>query len=688
MKTWIVRLAIAICPVFVGSSMAAAAEVEIIRDRWGVPHVYADSLADAAFGLAWAQAEDGLEPILRRVVQARAESAKAFGRNHVGEDLRLRLFRIPEIGRQLYRSMSPEARAMADGYAAGINHYLEKHPAEKPEWFDRVIGLDVVAGAKWYEFLQHAGVVRQDMASVPQPQRDRDQAGGGSNSWAVGPARSSDGSVMLLADPHLPWSGLTQWYEFQLVVGERWAYGAGFLGFGGIGIGFNPDVAWSSTNNGADTADVYRLRLNPENPDEYRFDGEWLQIETETVAIEVQGGEKLKRSLRRSRHGPIVQEDRARSVAYAVRVAGLETTNLIELAPRYFAAGSVQDIHRANRGGDHFKWHRIAADRHGDIAYFFFAATHERSEGYNWRAPVDGSTSATEWGPRIPWNELPSAYNPPSGFLMNCNNNPYTVTTNCPIKPDDYPKHLAGRGTTLFPTSRAYRATELLTAKPELDFADMERISMDVKAVNAPRYVDAIVRAYGQAGDPDDEDLVRAVEILKAWDGFATTDNTALPILSAFLEVVGRRPPERATPKQVLSALSRALTLMKSRWGSIEIPWGKVHLHRRGGQEWPLAGAGNESSAIPFVTLYMTGARRLEDGLSIADSGSSWMMLVRYHEGGVEAKTLLPWGNSQRPESKHYSDQAPLFAKRQYKVPLLARAEVEANSESRIVLSR
>jgi acyl-homoserine lactone acylase PvdQ len=686
MNRSIVISVVAICLVLTGTSAVSAADVEIIRDGWGVPHVYADSLPEAAFGLAYAQAEDGLEPMLRRVVQARAEAAAAFGRQHVEEDFRLRLFRIPEISRKLYRTMSPEARAMADAYAAGINHYLEKHPTEKPGWFDRLTGPDVVAGAKWYEFLQHSGVVRQDMARVEQVRRDTDQAGGGSNSWAVGPSRTTDGSVMLLADPHLPWSGLTQWYEFQLVVGERWAYGAGFMGFATIGIGFNPDVAWASTNNGADTADVYREKLNPTNPNQYRYEGEWRDIETETLEIEVQGGTKVTRTARRTRHGPIVQEGRASGVAYAVRIAGLDTTNLAELAPRYFNAKLARDIHRSNSGGDHFKWHRIAADRHGAIGYFYFAATHERDDRFDWRAPVDGSTKATDWGPRVPWDELPATYNPPSGFLVNCNNNPYTVTPNCPIKPSDFPRHLASQDTTLGPASRAFRATELISALPKLAFADMERISMDVKAVNAPRYVEAILEAYAEAGEPADRDLARAVGILSSWDGFATTDNTALPILTSFVEAVGKSPPER--PEQVLSALSRALDLMKKRWGSIEVPWGEVHVLRRGNKEWPLAGAGNQASAIPFVTLYMTGANRLDNGMSIADRGSSWMMLVRYHEGRVEAKTLLPWGNSQRPDSKHSVDQAPLFAKRQYKKALLTRAEVEADAESRVTLRR
>jgi acyl-homoserine lactone acylase PvdQ len=687
MNVWTARLAIAMFLALAFSSAVSAADVEIIRDRWGVPHVYAENLADVSFGLAYAQAEDGLEEILRHVVQARGRAAEAFGPRHVDDDLRVHLFRIPEIAERLYRTMSAEARAMVDGHAAGINHYLDTHPSERPAFIDQLTGLDVVIATKWYELLQHASVVRREMSEVTSG-APRATDTDGSNSWAIAPSRSTDGSVMLLADPHLPWDGLTRWHEYQVVVGERWLYGATFVGSPMLGLGFTPDVAWASTNNGADTADVYRETLHPADPDRYLYEGEWRDIETEMITIQVRGQSPVRRPARRTHHGPIVHEDRDRRVAFAVRIAGLETTNFLELGPSYWNATSARDIHRSNRGGDHFKWNRIAADRHGHIGYFYFAATHERSDRFDWRKPVDGTIADTEWGPRIPWDELPATFDPPSGFLMNCNNSPYTVTTDCPIRPSDFPRHLAWLETTLDPTTRAFRATELITARPRLSFRDVERISMDIKAVAAPKWLDAIVEAYAEAGRPDDRDLARAVAILDAWEGFATVDNTALPILSTFVEVVGPTPPERPTAAQVLGALGQALDLMKRRWGSIEVPWGRVHVIRQADLEWPAAGAGNESSAIPFVTLYMTGADRLDEGISVADRGSSWMMLVRYREDGVAARTILPWGNSLRSGSRHAADQAPLYAARTLKDALLTRAEVEANEESRITIHR
>jgi acyl-homoserine lactone acylase PvdQ len=496
---------------------------------------------------------------------------------------------------------------------------------------------------------------------------------------------------MLLADPHLPWHGLSRWYEAQLVVGERWIYGATFMGSPAIGIGFTADVAWASTNNGADTADVYRETLHPDRPDQYLYEGEWRDVESETITIAVKDAAPVTRQARRTHHGPIVREDARRRIAYTVRIAGLETTNLLELGPRYFNAASVQAFHRTNRDGDHFKWHRMAIDREGHIGYFFFAATHERDSSFNWRKPLDGTTRATEWGPRIPWNELPSLIDPPSGFLVNCNNSPYTVTTDDPLDPRDFPRHLAGEATVLGPSSRAHRATELITALSKLSLADMERISMDIKALGATQWRQEITAAWashGPAMGAADPRLERALSILTGWNGLASVDSQALPILTAYRQVADRRAGSPPDPKAVLADLRRALDLLEERWGSIEVPWGRIHVHRRGDREWPLAGAGNEASALPFVTLYMTGAQRMTEGRFVADRGSSWMMLVRYREGEIEARTLLPWGNSDNPDSPHFADQAELFARRQYKKARLTRQEVEADAVSRMVLHR
>ena len=676
--------------------------IEVIRDTYGVPHIFAASLADAAFGQGYCHAEDNLEPILIAYIEARGVAARTFGRARLENDFWARVFRLQDVSRRIYEGMADEARSVVDSYAAGINQRMADHPDKRPEWFDRATGLDVVAASKAYQLQQQMNVARKDLAGLSQSRRERDQAdegGGESNMWAIGPGKSRDGEVMLYSDPHLPWNGSTQWHEAHLVVGERWIYGAMFFGMPGIGIGFTQDLAWGVTNNGADTADVYRVTLHPDNVNLYRYADGWREITSETLTIELREPDgsirKVEREVRRTHHGPILQEDRSGGVAFAVRLAGFERGNLSEAWIGYFQARSLKDLETFHDTEQPFKNHRIVADRHGDIGYYYFASTHRRSDDFQWNAPLDGANPQTEWGPPMSWREMPHIVNPPSGYLVNCNNNAYTVTTDCPLRPADYPRNLMSQKTVLTPDTRAHRAIELIESTPKLDFADLERFAGDVKTLTAEPYVEMIVKAYEQAGarepDPDGR-LKRAVAILKSWDGMATTDNQALPILATCLEVAkqggGLGRAVQAPPQTVLRELSEALGLMEKRWGSFEVPWGKMHVIRRGDMELPIPGAGSERAADPFTSLFMAGAGKFDGEKYPVDRGSSWVQLVKCHDGAVEAKTILPYGESNDPASPHFADQTPLFASRKLKPALLTRPEIEAAATSKMTLVR
>jgi acyl-homoserine lactone acylase PvdQ len=203
--------------------------------------------------------------------------------------------------------------------------------------------------------------------------------------------------------------------------------------------------------------------------------------------------------------------------------------------------------------------------------------------------------------------------------------------------------------------------------------------------------LDAYDRAGGEFPDPAGR-MRRAVEILRAWDGMATVDNRALPILVACLEVAGDAARsgamKRPKPGDVLRVLSHGLRNLERAYETVEVPWGEMHRLRRGDVDLPMPGAGNASAVDPFTTLFMAGSQKLTDGKILCDRGSSWMQLVRYHDGTVEAKTILPYGNSGDPASPHYGDQSPLFAERKFKKALLGRDEVEAQVTCRVVLER
>jgi len=695
-------------------------KAEIIRDKFGVPHIFAETLADAVYGQAYCHAEDNLPLVLELIASSRGQGAKTQGRGRLENDFMVLAFQLPELARRGYDAMPPASRAITDAYAAGINRHLADYPQRRPAWLESVSGVDIVAIAKLRNLQEAMSEAQKDLGGASQTSRERDQAapdgeGGASNMWALRPQRTTNGAVVLHSDPHLPWDGITKWHESHLVVGGRWIYGATFPGYPGIGIGFTQDLAWGFTNNGADIGDVYRITLDPANPQRYRYDDGWREITTRRFTVEVRevndSLRKVERTIRFTHHGPILREDSGAHTALAVRLAGLERPATVLGWTNNFNATNLTEFETGLDIASPNKWNCIAADRHGDIAYYFFTHTHQRDDSLRWNAPVDGSRSAAEWGRPLTWRDLPHTRNPASGWLMNCNNNPYTVTRDCPIKPEAYPKHLASQGTTLNAGTRAHRADELIAAREKHDLASLETIALDIKTLTALPYVERILQAQEKAGStvPDPEGRrTKAITILRTWDGMAATENQALPILSAFLEAAqasATRPNRRQrrgkakgsggtanlaalSPAEVIAALDDGLVSLRKRFGPGPVTWGMMHRIERGKASLPMPGAGSERGVDPFTCLFMAGAKKVTDGKFLCDSGSSWMQFVAYRQGKVEARTILPFGNSNDPDSPHYADQAPLFAQRQLKKALLTRSEIEAAATNRKVLLR
>lgn len=672
-----------------------AAPVKVVRDRFGVPHIYAASLPDAAFAQGYCHAEDNLAPLLAGYRDARALAAQTFGRGRreIENDFTLLTFDLPAVSRRTYERMDPAGRAMVDAYAAGVDRFVADHAERRPAWYELVTGYDVVCAMKAFQLRETVAVARADLAAVSQSRRERDQADEReslSNMWAIRPARMRGGETLLLSDPHLPWNGVAQWHESHLIVGERWIYGATFFGFPGVAIGFTQDVAWGITNNGADNADVYRVALDPADSTGYRFEGEWRPVGAKAIAIDVREPDgtltRVERTVRFTHHGPILQADDKRHLVFAARLAGLERGNRAAWLD-YFAARNLRDMEAAFDRDAPTKNHRVVADRHGDIGYYYFGAAHRRSDSVKWSAPVDGNVAATEWGPPLSWRELPHVVNPPADFIVNCNNNAYTITPDCPLRPADYPRHLMSQATSLLPTMRAHRAMELLTAKPRLDLAECEAVAMDVKVLTAGSYIDAIVRA-GAGGDTR---LVRAVDAIAKWDRMATVENTVLPMLAVFVEVLAASGDAselgKLAPDRVRGHLTAALAALEQRWGRTGVTWGEVHRIRRGEKELPIPGAGSERAADPFTTLFMTGAGKADAGRYFVDRGSSWLQQVVYRDGAVRAKTGLPFGNSNDPSSPDFASQMEFFAARRLKTALLARPEIEAGATRTVVLN-
>jgi penicillin amidase/acyl-homoserine-lactone acylase len=666
------------------AAVARRHDVRILRDSWGVPHVFGRTDADAAYGLAWAHAEDDFPTIQGALLAARGRLASAFGPSGAPNDYMVALLRVWDVVEGRYeRDVSPEARAVCEGYADGINHYAALHPGGAIPGLYPVRGQDVVAGFvhKLPLFFGLDRVLSELFGPTrPEPPSHRAQARHpgesdatrGSNAIAVAPRRSADGYTRLAVNSHQPWTGPVAWYEVHLRSEQGWdMVGGVFPGAPVVLHGHNRDLGWAHTVNRPRLIDVYVLETNPANPNQYRFDGAWRDLEVRTVPIEVKLFGPLHWTFSRetlwSVHGPVVRRPHG---TYAIRFAGMGEVRQVEQWYRMNRARSLEEWHAAMRMGALPMFNCGYADRNGNIEYLYNARLPRRTgsdEGY-----LAGDTSPALWTEYLSFDELPRVTNPPSGFVINSNSSPFQATLG-PGNPDParYPPSL---GIETHLTNRAQRALELFGGDASLTREAFDRYKFDT--AYSPRSTTA--RRFHEIVDgplPDDPLIREAADVLRRWnlDTDIANPATALALLTLRPGDGDQPPPlERFA---LLARLEDAARTLKQRHARLDVPWGEVHRLRRGRLDLPVGGGPD--------TLHAVYARPAADGRLVGWAGDSYVLQVEWDpEGRVRSRSIHQYGSATLDErSPHYADQAPLFARRELKPVWLDEAEIRQHLE-------
>ena len=648
--------------------------VRILRDEFGVPHIYGGTDADVAYGLGFAHAEDDFATTQSVLLATRGRLASAKGLASAPVDYMVQLMGVWELVEARYQTdLAPETRALAEAYAAGVNHYAALHPEQVAPGLIPLTGKDVVAGfafrtPMFYGFQRHvlalfeeggsalAGPRQGQLALGIVPETSFDFGSIGSNGIAVGPSRSADGTTRLLVNSHQPYTGPVAWYEARLKSEEGWDMAGGvFPGSPLILHGHNRHLGWASTVNRPDVVDVYLLEINPENRNQYRFDGEWRDLEVGEAEISVKIFGRLRwtvrRELLRSVHGPVIRRDHG---TYALRYAGMDEIRQLE---QYYRLGKAQsfDEWRAAMAMQALpNINYVYADREGNIAYFYNATLPLRAEGYDWQAVLPGDTSETLWSEFLPFAELPQVVNPVSGFVANSNHTPFRATTG-PGNPDpaDFSPTL---GIETDMTNRGLRALELFGADSAISREEFRRYKFD-KRYSDESHVARIVAEVLAAELPDDPLLAEARRVLAAWNFSADAESTgaALGILTATPVVLAERRGQEP-PDTVESFIEAARTLERHH-GRVDPPWGQVNRLRRGGLDLPVGGGPDTLRAISSFELE-------GDGTYTANSGDCYLMFVEWDsQGRLRSETIHQFGSATLDQrSPHYADQVPLFA--------------------------
>jgi penicillin amidase/acyl-homoserine-lactone acylase len=677
------------------ASVGADRDVRILRDRWGVPHIYGATDADAAYGLAYAHAEDDFLTIQQSLLAARGRLATVYGKDAAPNDYMVQLLRIWDTVDARYDTdLSPETRAVMDAYADGINRYAALHPDEvlSAEVFP-VTGKDVVAGsvhkAPLFFGLDNAlgelfKETRQKEVSqrAPGAQRFADPRYG-SNTMAVSPARSADGSTYLAVNSHQPWDGPVAWYEAHVHSEEGWDMVGGlFPGSPVIIHGHNRNLGWAFTVNHPDLTDIYVLEINPDNPNQYRFDGEWRDLEVRQAPITVKLLGRLRWTVKRevlwSVYGPVVRQPHG---VYAIRYAGMGRVDLWQQLYRMNKARNFEEWQAAVRTRGLASFNVGYADRDGNIYYLYNGLLPVRAEGYDWSQYLPGNTSETLWTEYLPFDRLPQVLNPPSGFVQNANSTPFQTTVGAGNPdPTAYSPTL---GIDDGMTNRAFRMRTLLSRDEDITFREFEQIKYDMSygpESDVARYVQQLL----EMPQPTDPDLLAGLELLRTWNLRADPDNlnAAVGILTLYKladknddikgsELVGKD----VSDEELWKSFQEAVSLLKETYGRLDIPWKEVNRLVRGDVDVGIGGG-------PDLLHAVYG--NIDGGRIIGDAGDSYVLLVRWDKDGqVLSRAIHQFGSATLDTtSPHYADQAPLFANRQLRPVWFEEADIRANLEA------
>lgn len=662
-------------------------DVEIVRDSYGVPHINGKTDADTAYGLAFAHAEDDFSTIQDVVAMTRGRYGALAGSDGAKVDYVLHLLGAREAAVARYMELSPQVRAVAEAYAAGLNHYVSKHPEEvRLSKLFPVTGQDIVTGfvlrAPFFYGLDGAigalteGKPLPKESAPPMTPIGRDPEMNGSNAFAIAPKRMADGKTWLISNSHQPYEGQVAWYEAVTHSGEGLDMaGALFPGSPFVLLGHNRHLGWTNTVNRPDLIDVYKLVMNKAG-DQYRYDGKWMPLASKRVWLPVKIGPfnlPIPQTVYRSIQGPVIKNDKG---YFAIRYAGIDNVKVVEQYYRNTKATNWDEWTQSMAIGGIPATNFIYADKTGRVAYIYNALFPDRKPGYDYTKLLPGDTSAAMWDGPVGFDRYPKIVNPASGFVQNANNTPFLAAgPGSEMDPSAYSPYL---GIELGMTNRGLRATELLAADMSITPQELLAIKMDM-IYSKKSWVGAWMASFAALDLKDAPELAEAQKLLESWDWSSDGKGRA----DAFAERIirfGARPNWRGDKMpDARNTLQEAVTEFKKRFGRIDPPLADIQRLRRGDVDLPMLGG---SDALRATTMWDA---EQADGKARVRHGDSYIMLMRWDKDGkVQSESIQPYGSATtHPASPHYTDQMKLFVAGGYKPVHFEWADAVKNAERR-----
>jgi acyl-homoserine-lactone acylase len=664
-----------------------ARQVTIYRDRYGVAHVFGRTDASTAFGFGYAQAEDNWPRLEDNYVRALGRLAEVAGAQAIWEDRLNRTLEIPRLAREEYRRLDPRSRALVDGFAAGINFWLMRHPAVHRRLLRRVEPWYPLAFIRYnyYQngFVYSSGILQRELtlaegARSPDPVTP---SATGSNGWVVNPSRTAAGHALLFINPHLSFFGPGQVYEGHVHSEEGWNFtGYSRFGFPLPYVGHNEAVGWVSTDNQADLSDLYFETFDdPLRPLAYRYgSGYRTAVEwKDTIRVKTPSGfDNVPLTLRKTHHGPIVGNRGGRPLA--LRMAKLDGDGWLREWYAMTLARNLAEFKTAMRPLNMLFGNAMYADRDGNTFYIYNGAVPRRDASFDWTTPVDGSDPRTEWQGFHGFDELPQLTNPPTGWMQNCNGTPFLLTDHGNPERGRYPKYMVQEPD----TRRAMASRRILAATPKWTFEAWEKAAFDTYVAWSDSTLPALFAAFDalDATDPVRARLGPPVAELRRWDRRASTTSVATTLFVTWLERLDDSPSD---PLAALGSGLDGLTRALGRW---DTPWGEINRLQRWVDPGAAASDSQPSLEVPGVsgdagavfTFHAPPSPATRRRYGVA--GGSYVSVVEFGPV-VRALSVHTFGASGDPRSPHYFDQAALYAQGRFKPAWFTLEEIKANLE-------
>ena len=689
-----------------------AKQVTIIRDNWGIAHVYGKTDADAVFGMLYAQCEDDFKRVEMNYIEKLGRLSEIKGQSVLYNDLEIKLLIDTEEAKADYKKATPWLKKLLNSYADGINFYLNNHPEVKPVllthfepwypllWTDGSIGAISTADLSTGELKAFYSGNTDKVAYI---EREKDVQTG-SNGFAISPSKTASGNAILYINPH------TTFYfrpEIQMSSEEGLnAYGAVTWGQFFIYQGFNENCGWMHTSSNVDVADIYAEKIVTKNGKLfYEYDKKLVPIIEKKITINyLENGKLIPKTFITyfTNNGPIMAKRDGKWIS--LKSNNRSMNSLVQSWVRTKSKG-FDDYKKAMDLKANTSNNTVYADNKGNIAYWHGNFIPIRDKNLNWSKVVDGSTSATQWKGLHLVSETVHLYNPTNGWLQNCNSTPYSVAGINSPKKENYLPYMAPDGESF----RGLNAVRLLSQGNNYTLDKVIADGYDTKLTAFEFLIPALVASFEKnigKENPLYKELAEPIALLKNWDYYTNENSTATtlaiewaykldPIIQKVYVEEGELDQvqntqnfaKNASPDQLIPQLQIVVNELKTKFGTWQIPWGEINRFQRLSGDITLVyndafesipigyGPALWGSLPAYKSNYQKGSKK-----RYGFNGNSFVCAVEFGPK-IKAKSLLAGGNSSDPKSKHFYDQAEMYRKGQFKDVLFYKDDVQKNAE-------